>query len=111
MAGLAGQGFAYRCAECDGEALWSIERVGDVAHTWACEQHFTKVALYMQRDHEVTELIVVCHPRAVEWSEIQQSLDAIANENKTRHYCGGYFDDEYLCPRCHMPTGNPLKGR
>ncbi len=105
---LNGKGYAGKCVECDGDPLWRITRRGDVATTWACEPHFTLVALELQRDHEITELVVIHSPKAREWVEIASSLEAVINEGKQRHYCGGYFTDEYLCPTCHMRTGNPL---
>lgn len=76
---MSGQGFAFRCGECDGgEVLWSILRVGDAVVSWACNQHFSEVALDLQRDHEVTELIVTYRPKALEWAEITKTLDDVA---------------------------------
>ena len=84
--------------------MWTMERRGDVAVSWACELHFNEVALGMQRDHEITELMVRHSPKAKEWAEISRTLDAVANEGRNRHLCGGYYDAEKYCPTCHMPT-------
>lgn len=77
---LHGSGYAYRCGECDGQALWRLTRRGDVAVDWACSEHFSVVALDLQRDHEVTELVVVHAPKAREWAGIQRSLADVAKE-------------------------------
>ncbi len=106
---LNGSGVPLRCAECDHAAFWTIARKGDAAISWSCSDHFSTVALHMQRDHEITELVVKHTSKSLEWAEINASLRDVLNEGKIRHYCGGYFLDEYLCPLCHMPTGNPRR--
>lgn len=69
-----GHGYAYRCHVCDGAPHWSIERRGDVATSWSCADHFTEVAEAMQRDHEVTQLVVRLSSKAREWAEISKML-------------------------------------
>ena len=105
MVMLNGKGYAYRCGECDAEPIWSMTRRGDVACNWACTDHFTVVALDLQRDHEITELVVTHFPKAVEWAEIQSTLEEVANEGRPKHLCGAWYDEgQKYCPSCHMPT-------
>lgn len=56
---MSGSGFANSCEECDEYSpKWYIVRVGDVACTWACDEHLSLACDQMQRDWEVTELRV-----------------------------------------------------
>lgn len=58
-AGMAGHGYAYCCEVCDGtDPHWMIMRRGDVVTSWACDSHLAAVCERLQRDFEVTELIV-----------------------------------------------------
>jgi hypothetical protein len=43
-------------------------------------KHLGRVCELMQRDHEVTMLMVTFRPKAVEWVSISRDLDAIAAE-------------------------------
>ena len=54
-----GHGYAYCCEVCDGtNPHWTIMRRGDVVTSWACDDHLAAVCERLQRDFEVTELIV-----------------------------------------------------
>ena len=54
-----GHGYAYCCEICDGtDPHWTIMRRGDVVTSWACDEHLATVCERLQRDFEVTELIV-----------------------------------------------------
>jgi hypothetical protein len=47
------------CEVCDADdPRWHIMRRGDVVVSWACDSHLAGVCEGLQRDHEVTELIV-----------------------------------------------------
>lgn len=70
-------GKAFLCEVCDGEPLWRLLRRGDAVVSWACPQHMSAVAERLQRDSEVTELVVTHEPKAREWAEIGQALGAI----------------------------------
>jgi len=74
---------AYRCEVCDAEPLWTIVRVGDVVSTWACGEHMSDICLRLQRDREITKLLVWHAPKAHEWAEIGRSLAAVAAEEDT----------------------------
>lgn len=72
---------AYCCKVCDDpDPHWNLTRRGDVATTWACDPHLAQAAAGLQRDHEVTELVVVDARKAHEWAGIARSLNAIAEE-------------------------------
>lgn len=47
---------AFCCQVCDGYATWRLERRGDVAISWACNEHLPRIALDLQRAHEWTHL-------------------------------------------------------
>ncbi len=50
---------AYCCEICDAaDPHWTIMRRGDVVVSWACDDHLAIVCERLQRDFEVTELIV-----------------------------------------------------
>lgn len=68
-------GPAYHCEICgQREPTWTITRRGDAAVSWACDPHLATVAHRLQRDWEVTELVVRLRPKAIEWAEIGQRL-------------------------------------
>jgi hypothetical protein len=51
---------AYCCEVCDNAApRWNLTRRGDVVTSWACDAHLAEVASRLQRDREVTELVVI----------------------------------------------------
>jgi hypothetical protein len=79
---------AYRCGTCDGEPVWTITRRGDVVVTEACNDHLAVECARLQRDHEVTELVVVDYAKAVEYAGITRRLNEIA-----------------ACQACADPTG------
>jgi hypothetical protein len=65
----AGHGYAYCCEVCDGtDPHWTIMRRGDVVTSWACDDHLAVVCERLQRDFEVTELIVRDSRKAREWA-------------------------------------------
>lgn len=70
---------AYRCEVCDGEPMWSITRIGDVATTWACPNDLSAACDRMQRDFEVTELRVTHHVKSLEWAQLGRTLAKMPN--------------------------------
>jgi hypothetical protein len=67
------------CEFCDdSDPRWNLTRRGDVVTTWACDAHLATAAAELQRDHEVTELVVVDYRKAREWAAISRTLDRIA---------------------------------
>ena len=68
---------ANRCEVCDGEPLWALTRIGDVVVSWADAEHLSEVLIGLQRDHEVTQVVVRLFPKAVEWAEIGKTLDNV----------------------------------
>lgn len=44
------------CEICAGQPGWHIERWGDAAVSWACNEHIAAVCHAMQREHERTLL-------------------------------------------------------
>lgn len=72
---------AYCCELCDlAGPHWAIERKGDAVVTWACDTRLAEVCAGLQRDHEVTELVVIDARKAAEWAGITRSLDKIASQ-------------------------------
>ena len=65
---------AYCCPYCHVRGTWTVMRRGDVAVSWACPAHLSRVCLWMQRDHEVTELVVTHSAKAAEWAAINEAL-------------------------------------
>ena len=49
---------AYRCAICDGDPRWRLDRTGDATVSWACDSHLPAVCDQMQRAFEVTQITV-----------------------------------------------------
>jgi hypothetical protein len=72
---------AFRCEICDGDPTWQITRRGDVAVSWACDTDLGAVCDALQRDWEITELVVVHLAKLREWNEIKSSLDAAADSS------------------------------
>lgn len=71
---------AYCCEICDtDDPHWTIMRRGDVAVSWACDGHLAEVCERLQRDHEVTELIVQDYRKARE-----RAAAARAEDEKTQ---------------------------
>ena len=71
---------AYCCEVCDAaDPHWVLTRRGDVAVSWACDDDLAQVAARLQRDHEVTELVVSDARKAREWAGISRALGAITD--------------------------------
>lgn len=72
---------AYCCEKCGSqEPRWVIMRQGDAVITWACDADLAAACDGLQRDGEVTGLIVICSPKAREWAEISKMLGVAAEE-------------------------------
>ena len=57
------------CEICDAaNPHWTIMRRGDVVTSWACDEHLAEVCERLQRDFEVTELIVRDSRKARQWA-------------------------------------------
>ena len=70
---------AYCCEVCDSaDPHWELTRRGDVVVSWACDTDLARVAEGLQRDREVTELVVSDARKAREWAGISRVLDKIA---------------------------------
>lgn len=69
---------AFRCHVCHVEPDWTVRRRGDAVVDWACPEHLAAVCAHLQRDSELTELVVVDHRKAVDWHGIGKALRAIA---------------------------------
>lgn len=74
-----------QCCVCDNEATWQVTRRGDVATSWACGDHLASVCDDLQRDFEVTELVVKLYQKSVEWSQLNYRLNKIAGVPDSRH--------------------------
>ena len=59
---------------------WRIERRGDAVVSWSCNQDLSEVCLRLQRDHEITELVVSDSVKRSEWAEIGRSLRGVAKQ-------------------------------
>lgn len=70
-------GRAFRCEVCDGEPRWRLDRRGDAVVSWACPEHLAAVSERLQRDWEITELVIRLVPKMREWNEIDANLRAI----------------------------------
>lgn len=46
------------CEACGASYDWQVERKGDAERTWACSVHLHQVCVAMQRDWEITVLVV-----------------------------------------------------
>jgi len=49
---------AQHCRVCASSPTWTIKRIGDGAWSWSCPDHLSPVCAMMQRDGELTQLIV-----------------------------------------------------
>jgi hypothetical protein len=67
---------------CDGDPTWRISRRVDAVVSWACDEDLYTVCHRLQRDWEVSELVVVSQTKLREWSEVRSSLDAVAEETR-----------------------------
>lgn len=78
-------GAASCCGTCGAAGPhWEVLRKGDVVVTWACDDHLAAECEGLQRDHEVTELIVTDYPKALEWAAIGRALGRIAANSKSK---------------------------
>jgi hypothetical protein len=50
--------YAFRCGWCTGIPAWRVLRRGDAEVTWACARDLDAECCRLQRDGEVTELVV-----------------------------------------------------
>ena len=75
-----GSGFASRCEVCDLDPRWRLDRRGDAVVSWACDPHLAEVCHRLQRDSEITELVVTDVVKRQEWREIGQALNAVSEE-------------------------------
>lgn len=72
-------GRAYCCEVCDdADPRWNLTRRGDVVTTWACDNDLAEVAARLQRDFEVTGLVITDARKAREWAGIGRPLNEIA---------------------------------
>lgn len=71
---------AYACQVDNGEAVWQLTRIGDVATTWSCDEHLPDVLRDLQRDWEITQVAVKDLRKINEQYEIRRALDRIAEE-------------------------------
>lgn len=75
-----GLGLAGCCEVCDErDPHWTVTRIGDVVTSWACDGHLGQVCGRLQRDHEVTELVVKDYRKACEWAAIRRALNRLAD--------------------------------
>lgn len=49
---------AFLCEVCHSDPMWRIDRRGDAVVSWACDDDVYTVLHNLQRDWEVTELVV-----------------------------------------------------
>lgn len=70
-------GPAFRCEICHIEPRWRLDRIGDAIVSWACDQDLADVCHRLQRDPEITELVITDVVKRREWIGISQSLDRI----------------------------------
>lgn len=67
------------CEACDDpDPRWNLTRRGDVVTTWACDADLPAVAAGLQRDFEVTGIVVTDARKAREWAGIGRALNKIA---------------------------------
>jgi hypothetical protein len=73
-----GRGYAFCCEECDdSDPLWRLTRQGDVVTSWACAAHVSLVCDRLQRDWEITQIIVTHARKAREWADIGATLGSV----------------------------------
>ena len=84
-AATAGHGYACCCEVCDvTDPHWTIMRRGDVVTSWACDDHLAVVCGRLQRDFEVTELIVRDSRKARERAAAARAGNAATLEDAER---------------------------
>lgn len=75
-----GAGLSNACRVCNVIPAWVISRIGDMASSWACDDHLGAVCDWLQRDFEVTELNVRSHAKSIEWGQMRSTFNEIAKE-------------------------------
>jgi hypothetical protein len=72
---------AAGCCEVCGvsDPNWRVLRRGDAVVSWGCDDDVYTVLHNLQRDWEITELVVTNALKQREWVSIQGTLDAIAD--------------------------------
>lgn len=78
-----GDHMAYRCQVDNGEADWSLSRIGDLATSWACDEHLPAVLRDLQRGWEITQVVVRDRRKLSEHADIREALDRVAREAET----------------------------
>jgi SH3-like domain-containing protein len=67
---------AYACGVCAAsKPEWRILRRGDAAVSWACDAHLAQECIAMQRDWEVSELVITLAQKTREWAHIGAALE------------------------------------
>ena len=70
---------AYHCEVCDHpDPRWALTRRGDAVRSWACDEDLVTVVDNLQRDHEVSEVVVRDRRKAREWARIGHTLNEIS---------------------------------
>ena len=72
--------YAGLCQVCNSDPIWRVERRGDAAVSWACNDDLIFVCQDLQRDWEITELVVTNAVKIREWNEIAGTLADITAE-------------------------------
>jgi hypothetical protein len=71
---------AFHCEVCDGKPRWRLDRRGDAIVSWACDPHLATVCHRLQRDWEITELVISDSVKRREWVGVAARLDEIATD-------------------------------
>jgi FXSXX-COOH protein len=66
--------YAGLCRVCNSDPVWRVERRGDAAVSWACDEDLYAVCQNLQRGWEITELVVTNAVKQREWNEISGTL-------------------------------------
>jgi hypothetical protein len=93
---------AYRCRfspdQCpDREPRWRLDRRGDAAVDWACDQHLAGVVEMLQRPHERTELVIRPH-------EVQPTVSDHPNPTPPLRWTELVTCENSVHPHSYMPT-------
>ena len=70
---------AAGCCEVCGvpDPNWRVLRRGDAVVSWGCDDDVYAVLHRLQRDWEITELVVTNAAKQREWNTIKADLDAV----------------------------------
>jgi hypothetical protein len=66
------------CGICNAHPGWRIERQGDAVISWACNNHLAAECDRLQRDYEVSRLVVLHYAKMAEVADINRMLREIA---------------------------------